>query len=86
MFLYLANGCWGSSLIAYVCGIVSEYSHLVEIYDFPTDLSTMDLLAAFREYKWVWSGGVRCKQTPCSLYLLQHKCIGFIKETSIYRF
>ena len=28
-----------------------SFEHLIEIYDFPSELITRDLLAAFREYK-----------------------------------
>ena len=33
--------------------LAADYGHLIEIYDFPPQLQTCDLLAAFIEFKWV---------------------------------
>ena len=38
-------------VIVVVADVVVEYGHLIEIYDFPPELQTRDLLAAFIEYK-----------------------------------
>ncbi len=43
---------WSSELVLF---FVSGFEHLIEIYDFPTELITRDLLVAFKEYKWAWT-------------------------------
>ena len=35
----------------YFSSVTAAFGHLIEIYDFPSELITRDLLAAFREYK-----------------------------------
>jgi len=43
-----------TSLMLCVCFIANvDYGHLIEIFDFPPQLQTCDLLAAFSEFKYV---------------------------------